>query len=68
MRGVNKKKQQQQQQQKNKLTNNTTGSPGEKCDGWPVLWIYQESTILLNLQIIKVYMGALPVVKITPNF
>ena len=29
---------------------------------------YQESNILLNLQIIKVYMGTLSVVKITPNF
>ena len=29
---------------------------------------YQEWNILLNLQIIKVYMGTLPVLKITPNF
>ena len=29
---------------------------------------YQESNILLNLQIIKVYMGTLSVIKITPNF
>ena len=28
----------------------------------------QESNILLNLQIIKVYMGTLSVIKITPNF
>ena len=29
---------------------------------------YQESNILLNLQIIKVHMGTLSVVKIMPNF
>ena len=29
---------------------------------------YQESNVLLNLQIIKFYMGTLSVVKITPNF
>ena len=37
----------------------TTGSPGEKCDRRPVLRIYQKSNKLLNLQIIKVYMGTL---------
>ena len=35
---------------------------------WCYEYNYQEWDILLNLQIIKVYMGTLSVVKITPNF